>query len=63
MSIHSGPNPTWQSSASLDPKQIHAKRFYLTAEMLSPSDRPHLIRAKLDFYRSHPENRTILLIR
>ena len=48
---------------SLDPKQIHARRFYLTAEVLSPSDHPHLIRAKLDFYCSHPENRTILLIR
>ena len=48
---------------SLDPRQIHARRFYLTAEVLSPSDRPHLIRAKLDFYRSHSENRTILLIR
>ncbi len=48
---------------SLDPKQIHARRFYLTAEVLSPSDRPHLVRAKLDFYCSHPENRTILLIR
>jgi Uma2 family endonuclease len=48
---------------TLDPKRIHAERFYLAAEVLSPGDRPHLIATKLDFYRSHGENRTILLIR
>jgi Uma2 family endonuclease len=53
---------------AIDTERLHADRFYLVAEIISPSDevktrgRP-VIDAKVAFYKSHPANRFILVIR
>jgi Uma2 family endonuclease len=46
----------------LSPRRRHAERFYLAAEILSDSD-DEVIELKRGFYRSHPHNQAILLIR
>ena len=43
--------------------QIFAERFYLVAEVLSESDKPEVIAAKLAYYKSHASNRAVLLVR
>jgi Uma2 family endonuclease len=42
--------------------QRYAETFYLVAEVLSDSDSPEPIAAKLAFYQSHPANECVLLI-
>jgi Uma2 family endonuclease len=43
--------------------QLYAERFYLVAEVLSESDKPEVIAAKLAYYKSHAPNRAVLLVR
>jgi Uma2 family endonuclease len=43
--------------------QLYAERFYLVAEVLSESDMPEVIDAKLAYYKSHAPNRAMLLVR
>jgi Uma2 family endonuclease len=43
--------------------QVYAERFYLVAEVLSESDKPEVIAAKLAYYKSHAPNRAVLLVR
>jgi Uma2 family endonuclease len=43
--------------------QLYADRFYLVAEVLSESDQPEVIAAKLAYYKSHAPNRAVLLVR
>jgi Uma2 family endonuclease len=43
--------------------QLYADRFYLVAEILSESDMPEVIAAKLAYYKSHAPNRVVLLVR
>jgi Uma2 family endonuclease len=54
--------------ATIDSEQLHASKFYLVAEVISPSDEVRtrtgtVIDAKIAFYKSHPANRTIVIIR
>ncbi len=42
--------------------QRYADTFYLVAEVLSDSDSPEPIAAKVAFYKSHPSNACVLLI-
>jgi Uma2 family endonuclease len=49
--------------AGIDEDQGFAERFYLVAEVLSESDRPEVIAAKLAYYQSHEPNRAVLLVR
>jgi Uma2 family endonuclease len=43
--------------------QIYAERFYLTAEVLSASDKKAVVAAKLRYYQDHARNRCVLLVR
>ena len=43
--------------------QLYAECFYLVAEVLSESDQPDVIAAKLAYYKSHAPNRAVLLVR
>ena len=43
--------------------QLYAERFYLVAEVLSESDKPEVIAAKIAYYKSHAPNRAVLLVR
>jgi Uma2 family endonuclease len=43
--------------------QLYAERFYLVAEVLSESDQPEVIAAKLAYYKGHAPNRAVLLVR
>jgi Uma2 family endonuclease len=43
--------------------QLYAERFYLVAEILSESDKPEVIAAKLAYYQSHQPNQAVLLVR
>jgi Uma2 family endonuclease len=43
--------------------QIYAQRFYLTAEVLSASDKKPAVAAKLRYYQDHAHNRSVLLVR
>jgi Uma2 family endonuclease len=43
--------------------QIYAQRFYLTAEVLSSSDKKPVVAAKLAYYQEHAHNRCVLLVR
>jgi Uma2 family endonuclease len=45
------------------PDQIYVERFYLVAEVLSKSDKPAVLDAKLTFYQSHDSNRAVLFVR
>jgi Uma2 family endonuclease len=49
--------------AEIHEDQVFAERFYLVAEVLSDSDKPEVIAAKLAYYRSHAPNRAVLLVR
>jgi Uma2 family endonuclease len=48
--------------ADVAPGQRYADKFYAVAEVLSESDNPEPIAAKVAFYQSHPANTCILLI-
>ena len=48
--------------AQSDPRRRYADRFYLVAEVLSDSDSPRVLAAKLAYYQDHAFNTTILLI-
>lgn len=43
--------------------QLYAERFYLVAEVLSGSDKPEVLDAKLAYYKSHAPNLAVLLVR
>jgi Uma2 family endonuclease len=43
--------------------QLYSERFYVVAEVLSESDQPEVIAAKLAYYKSHAPNRAVLLVR
>jgi Uma2 family endonuclease len=43
--------------------QIYAQRFYLAAEVLSGGDKKPVVAAKLLYYKDHPQNRCVLLVR
>jgi Uma2 family endonuclease len=43
--------------------QVYAQRFYLTAEVLSGSDKKPVVAAKLRYYQEHAHNRSVLLVR
>ena len=43
--------------------QIYVERFYLVAEVLSESDQPAVLEAKLAYYKSHPHNCGVLFVR
>jgi Uma2 family endonuclease len=43
--------------------QVYAQRFYLTAEVLSGSDKKPVMAAKLRYYQDHAHNRCVLLVR
>jgi Uma2 family endonuclease len=51
------------ADATITRGQIYARRFYLTAEVLSPSDKKPVVAAKLRYYQEHEHNRCILLVR
>lgn len=46
----------------LSRRTIHAMRFYLVAEVMSPDDDEDRMQAKLDLYRIHPDNCAVILI-
>jgi Uma2 family endonuclease len=48
--------------ADVAPGQRYAETFYVVAEVLSESDNPEPIAAKVAFYQSQPSNSCILLI-
>ena len=48
--------------AQTDSRQRYADRFYLVAEILSESDSPRILAAKLAYYQDHAFNQTILFI-
>jgi Uma2 family endonuclease len=43
--------------------QIYAERFYFVAEVLSGSDKPAVLNAKLAYYKEHPPCRGVLFVR
>jgi Uma2 family endonuclease len=43
--------------------QIYAERFYLTAEVLSASDKKAVVSVKLRYYQEHEHNRCVLFVR
>jgi Uma2 family endonuclease len=49
--------------AEIELGQIYVQHFYFVAEVLSPSDQPAVIEAKLAYYKSHAENFGILFVR
>ena len=40
----------------------YAERFFLVAEVISPSNTPEMIERKLELYRSHPDNLYFLTV-
>ena len=48
--------------AQSDPRRRYADRFYLVAEVLSDSDSPCVLAAKLAYYQDHAFNQAIVLI-
>jgi Uma2 family endonuclease len=43
--------------------QIYVERFYFVAEVLSQSDKPEVLEAKLAYYKSHGANPGVLFVR
>ena len=48
--------------ADIDTTRRGVDRFYLIVEVRSESDRERLFASKLDFYKSHPHNRWIVVV-
>jgi Uma2 family endonuclease len=49
--------------AEIQDGRVFAVRFTLVAEVLSESDKPEVIAAKLAYYKGHAPNRAVLLVR
>lgn len=49
--------------ADVEIGQIYVERFYFVAEVLSSSDKPEVLDAKLAYYRGHEHNRGVLFVR
>ena len=49
--------------AEIELDQLYAERFYFVAEVLSPSDQPAVLDAKVAYYQSHEHNQAILFVR
>jgi Uma2 family endonuclease len=49
--------------AEIDTTRRGLDRFYLIVEVRSPGDRGRVWASKLEFYRSHPHNRWIVMVR
>ena len=49
--------------ADIEMGQLFATRFYFVAEVLSPSDRPHVLTAKLGYYQAHPNCVGVIFVR
>lgn len=49
--------------AEIELGQFYAERFYLVAEVLSGSDQPWVLKAKLDYYRRHEPCFAVLFVR
>ncbi len=43
--------------------QLYAERFYFVAEVLSGSDKPWVLKAKLDYYKRHEPCGAVLFVR
>ncbi len=43
--------------------QIYVERFYFVAEILSESDKPAVLEAKLGYYQTHEHNHCVLFVR
>ena len=48
--------------ADIDTTRRGVDRFYLIVEVRSASDRERLFASKLDFYKSHPHNRWVVVV-
>ena len=48
--------------ADIDTTRLGVDRFYLIVEVRPESDRERLFASKLDFYKSHPHNRWIVVV-
>lgn len=46
----------------IDPDQNYAERFYLVMEVPSASDRGQKLKAKVGFYKSHPDNLFVVVV-
>ena len=49
--------------AAISIGQIYVERFYFVAEVLSESDRPDVLEAKLAYYQQHEHNCCVLFVR